>query len=232
MFHPEPDVTVGWLEDNYHHFGVTLRHEGGVVRAVSSRAVRFPWTTCGGATEVLHAVTGQPLLQRAQDLSRRLGVHDHCTHLFELAALAMSHAARSGPDLRYDASAYHDPKTPERHEVVLRQSGREVQSMEILDRRIAAPSAYAGHHLYEGFREWLAGLPAEEADRLWILRRVFWLAEGYLQFKPGEVAADSGMGAVCYTFQPERRTIALASGTTLDLSDPGIELLAHSREIP
>ena len=49
------------LEDNFHHFTLSLESDNGVIREVTGNAFRIPWTSCGGATEVLASLAGKPL---------------------------------------------------------------------------------------------------------------------------------------------------------------------------
>jgi len=63
---------VGWLEDDFHHFGVTIEHEGGRVVDVRMAAPRTPWSTCPGAAKPLQALLGKPLVARASDVGSLL----------------------------------------------------------------------------------------------------------------------------------------------------------------
>ena len=45
----------GDMEDDFHRFGVTLRHDGERVVEVVGDGTRFPWTTCPSAVEPLRA---------------------------------------------------------------------------------------------------------------------------------------------------------------------------------
>jgi hypothetical protein len=60
-------TVVGWLEDEFHHFGVTLIHDGGHIRDVRVATPRHPWSTCAGAGVPLRALIGQPLTGRCAD---------------------------------------------------------------------------------------------------------------------------------------------------------------------
>ena len=44
-----PGEVVADLEDDFHHFRVTLRHDGNVVESVEAESIRWPWSTCPGA---------------------------------------------------------------------------------------------------------------------------------------------------------------------------------------
>ncbi len=97
-------TAVGWMEDDFHHFGVTVVHDGGVVVDVRAMAVRYPWTTCPGATEPLKALVGKPLVSRSSDIGGLIDMRVQCTHLFDLAGLVLAHAARGGDHRRYEVT--------------------------------------------------------------------------------------------------------------------------------
>jgi len=51
-------TVVGWLEDDHHHFGITLIHDRAVVTDVRTAALRHPWVTCPSAGEPLRVLVG------------------------------------------------------------------------------------------------------------------------------------------------------------------------------
>src|SRR5258708_34826169 len=55
-----PGEVVADLEDDFHHFRVTLRHDGHVVESVDAESIRWPWSTCPGAAVPLRALAGAP----------------------------------------------------------------------------------------------------------------------------------------------------------------------------
>ncbi|WP_313802916.1 hypothetical protein [Sphingobium sp.] len=224
---PEAGVVTAWLEDNFHHFGVRLMHDGNRVTRIAAATIRFPWTTCGGAGQPLKALEGQALIARPDALSTLLPMQFQCTHLFELAALAMVHAAHGDVDRRYDMVVRKDSAFPGRHRGTMGRDGRDVLCMDIDGSMIQAPAAYSGHDLYKGFRKWLAGFSDEEAVTLWLMRRLFWLSAGLVHFKPRPVAAGTGMGALCHTYQPEQRYHAYAMNTIIDVTDTRVTLLSR-----
>ena len=44
-----PSTVWGGLEDDFHHFEVTLHHDGAHVTGIEMHAVRWPWATCPDA---------------------------------------------------------------------------------------------------------------------------------------------------------------------------------------
>jgi len=226
---PEAGTVTAWLEDNFHHFGVLLKHDAGRVIDVAAATIRFPWTTCGHAGSPLKMLAGQALIGRPEMLAALLPMQLQCTHLFELAALAMVHAAHSASDRRYDMVVRKDGILPGQNRGTLMRDGQEISSIKVDGSMILGPAGYAGRDLYKGFRKWLAECSDEEAMTLWLLRRSLWLGKGMSLFKPQPVAAATDMGAVCYSYQPEQRDHAFAvSDSIIDVTDPNVRLLSRS----
>jgi hypothetical protein len=93
-----PGEIAARIADIVHQFGVTVRHDGVRVTAIGGTAERVPWTTCPGALARLDALVGVPL---AGSAPTTIDKAQQCTHLFDLARLAMAHAAPLGRR-RYD----------------------------------------------------------------------------------------------------------------------------------
>ena len=55
-----PEVVQGELEDDFHHFRVSIAHDGAKVTAVEGTAVRHPWSTCPDALTPLRSLVGAP----------------------------------------------------------------------------------------------------------------------------------------------------------------------------
>ena len=89
-----PDEIVSELEDDFHHFVVTLRHDGHVVVAVEAESIRWPWSTCPGARRSPTLARGAPLTTRWTHAARWTSPALNCTHQFDAAAHAITHAAR------------------------------------------------------------------------------------------------------------------------------------------
>ncbi len=82
------------MEDDFHHFRITLRHDGVVITGIVGESIRFPWSTCGRESEMkIQELKGS----RLESLYKQLSTEQryiHCTHLFDLVQLAVSHAAK------------------------------------------------------------------------------------------------------------------------------------------
>ena len=90
---------TGDLVDDPHHFRVHLEHDGQRVTALQSEAIRYPWTPCPEAARPLQELVGIPLSPRCTAVGEHSRADSQCTHLFDLAGLAVAHAA-AGRKLR------------------------------------------------------------------------------------------------------------------------------------
>ncbi len=204
---------VAWLEDDFHHFGIEMRHDGDKVLAVEGQAARFPRDTCPGAVGILQEVVGMPLHKRSTALGQYTNMRWHCTHMYDLLGLAIAHAACGRGHRRYEAmvpdrepldSANADNRIGGRTAPKLYRDGALVMSWEVEGELISGPAPYAGVSMGRGFREWTETLEIDQAEAAHVLRRASLIALGRLidlqALPPEGVKASAG---VCHSFQPE-----------------------------
>jgi hypothetical protein len=240
--HVKPGQVTGWLEDDFHHFGVTIEHDGVRITSVRMAAPRTPWTTCPGAQTPLQALVGSPLISRASDIGTLIDMRLQCTHVHDLAGLTLAHIERGECERRYeitveDRDVYawngiHPSMGPTRARVL--RDGEEVMYWEVDNGCITGPESFAGQTLERGFRQWTESLPAEAAEQANLLRRAILVAGGRtIDHDHFHNAAEFGQPALCYSFQPERSHEALRSrGTTRNYSASAADMLINVREIP
>lgn len=205
---PSAGCVTTEVEDDYHRMEVTLRHDGRVATSVEGRLIRAPWTTCPGATaQVRDTFTGVALAE----FPARGGKPANCTHLYDLALLGAAHA--------FEASAFvyemliGDPVDGERR-AEIRRDGVTVFGWTEKAFRIVAPEALAGNSLQQ-LKPWVDALAPHEQEAVRLLRWANMIANG--RQIPLERQSDaSRMPSTCYTFQPERKTIAVRVGVIRD----------------
>ena len=222
------DVTAE-LEDDFHHFRVTVAHDGERVTGVRGTGVRFPWSTCPLAADQLAPLVGMPLSIRSTAVGDVVGARDNCTHMFDLAGLAVAHAARGGGPRQYDV-VVSDP-VDDRRQVTLDRDGEPLLAWTVDRHTILQPSPFAGQALRGGFLAWAeATLEPDTAEAAIVLRRACHIAHGRMQDL--DVYDDAGpllpvMSGACFTFQPERAPVARRmKGTIRDFTDGAGPLLA------
>ena len=196
---------TGDLVDDPHHFRVHLEHDGQRVTALQSEAIRYPWTPCPEAAQPLQELVGMPL----SPLSTAVGGHSRaiaqCTHLFDLAGLAVAHAA-AGRTRR----VYHCVVDGERDEVAhatLHRDGELLLEWEvrgsIQNTTLHGAPPFDGIGLTGGFMAWAQqNLDPDLAEAAIVLRRGCMIG-GVRFFDLDEVTMAPEMGQLngrCFTY--------------------------------
>lgn len=231
-------VTTADLEDDYHRFRVVVEHDGNTVRAIHSVAGRTPWDTCAAAGAVLSALVGVELRPRATDAAAATDPHLHCTHMFDLAALAMANAARGLTERRYDVEV---PRVRDRRvQVRLWRDGvLELEWAIVTDdagrRRLVDPAPYTDAPWKGGFMRWAdSHLDPETAEAAIVLRRAHDIGMGRgmpLDDIPSPSALGHAMAGVCFTMQPAQFERARRNrGNIRDFGEVPEALLADTQE--
>jgi hypothetical protein len=216
------------LEDDYHHFRVALTHASGVVTSAIGSGVRVPYTACPGAGTQLAALVGMPLDSVANSVTRATDASLQCTHMLDLAGLAIAAAARTIAARRYDI------EVPRRvnGETIGRIDcdGVNVMAWTIDAAAILAPPEYAGVSLREGLARWaLSTLTTDQAEAALILRRCLMISRG--RERDLDLVAHANPSGNCYAQQPDRAPTALRIvGSTHDYTDRAGVLCAGDEE--
>lgn len=209
------DATTVWggLEDDFHHFEVTIGHDGDRVTEIAMEARRWPWATCPDAGVNLQPLVGMALSDRCTAVARVADPHWQCTHQFDLAGLCVAHAARHDATREYEVAL--DPEGD-----LLRP--RLWRDGELLHEWTLAGTAY-GRVLVDpapftdapwkgGFIRWadehFAPLEAEAAI---VLRRACDIGMGRgMDLEAIDCAVELAeiMAGVCYSMQPSVMPVA------------------------
>lgn len=235
------ETLVGWLEDEVHHFGVTLKHDGREITDAASVAVRFPYTTCGGANLPFRKLIGTPLGERATDIGKVVDMRLQCTHLYDLAALLIAFATTGRDQQRYEALVEDRPfvglnsrgrRVMGRGRAQLLSDGLECLQWDIEGQTILGPGEWAGWPLMEGFRARSECLDVSLAEQAFVLRRAIMVANGRTATRY-PLPRERGWPAVCHTFQPHVRDYAeRIEGMRRNYEDSDEHMLAHVSRTP
>ena len=221
---------IGDMEDDFHRFHLVLEHDGERVTDVAGEARRYPWTECPGATQPLRALVGAPVTDDPTGAAAQVNPRVNCTHLFDLASLALTHAARGSGRRSYDIAI------PDRVEGVtratLRRDGAELLCWDVKNTRIRGPAPFAGVTMRgSAFVAWTVDhLDPEMAAAALALRRATFIAMGRFRNLDDAATAEVYMPLAkgsCHTFTvgiAERA--ARVKGTTLDFTHHPERLLA------
>jgi hypothetical protein len=210
---------VAAVEDDFHHFLVTLEHDGNHVTHVTAASPRSPWSICLDARAKLTEFVGMALSLTPAIDPTVLDYHFHCTHQYDLTGFAIAHAVRGG-------RRQYDIEVPDAHvrEKVARlfRDGELYWEWHMNGSVFAAPEKFAGLNL-RSIGDWATDhLDPDELEALKVLRRGFMVSGGRVtdlnQFDDNGVGFEKMRGA-CYAFQPVHAGKAKRNkGTQIDFS--------------
>jgi hypothetical protein len=202
-----PGVVVSELEDDFHFFVVTLRHDDEKVLSCEAESRRWPWSTCPAAAVPLRALAGMPLARRFTDAGRWTDPKQNCTHQFDAACYAITHAAHRREQRVYDVEIpYREPQTGASH-VRLWVDGALRLDWSITWEGIVDPApALTDAPWRGGFMRWAdANLPEDDAECAITLRRASDIGMGRgmdLDAVPVASQLPPIMAGVCHSMQP------------------------------
>lgn len=199
------ELTVGELEDDFHHFRVELYHDGDRIREVRATPLRGPWTTCMEVGEPLREIEGQPLSARSTTIGKYAAATSNCTHLFDLAGLAIAHATRDIETRQYDLLI--TDTSDEVRELVAWRDGESVFRWTVGDQGIISPDGHADVPIFAKFIPWAEqNLSVDDAEAAIALRRMLHIAIGREvdidEFANPNEHVDGPTGR-CYSYTPE-----------------------------
>src|SRR3954468_5849146 len=209
-----PGVVVSELEDDFHHFVVELRHDGEHVLSCENTSLRWPWSTCPDAAEPLRKLEGMPLARRFTAAGRWTDPKQNCTHQFDAACHAITHAASGRRERVYDIEVpRRDPATGASR-CRLWVDGEPALEWSITWEGIVAPSPpFDAAPWKGGFMRWAdATLDEDDAERAITLRRACDIGMGRGMNLDGIAVASAlppSMAGVCHTMQPGVVEVAL-----------------------
>jgi hypothetical protein len=210
----DPTTVWGGLEDDFHHFEVTLTHDRSVVTGVGMEARRWPWATCPDAGANLQELVGMALSERCTAVAEVSDPHWHCTHQFDLAGLCVAHAARGIGRREYEVALDPEgdvlrPRLWRDGELRLEWTISNTTPARVL---IDPAPPFDAAPWRGGFIRWAdATLPVEDAESAIVLRRACDIGAGRgMDLEAIAVGEElSGiMSGVCYSMQPSVMPVA------------------------
>jgi hypothetical protein len=191
------------LEDDFHRFGVRLEHDGRQVVRIAGAAGRYPWSTCPGALAPLERLVAMPLAAAASAVRRWTDPRAQCTHLLDLAGLAVAHAAAGRERRGYEIEI--PDRVEGRSHARLRRDGEALLDFEIERGAIVSPEPFAGQPSFGGgFGRWAeATLAPDLAEAAIVLQRACGIAMGRqwdMDQVPGAWVFGALTGGACHTF--------------------------------
>lgn len=204
------------LEDDFHHFRVSLLHRHGVLTHITGQAVRYPYTACPEAIEPLHALVGMALSPIAHSVTRQTDARHQCTHLLDLAGLALAATLRPAQSRRYDIQV--PLRVEGRTRPILELNGEPLLEWQVQDAIIEGPAPFTALNIREGMARWaLTTLDPQLAEAALLLRRCTMISIGKTHHLDEQIHASSTDR--CYSQQSVRAPQAWRmKGSTWDIA--------------
>ncbi|WP_320838671.1 DUF2889 domain-containing protein [Zhongshania sp.] len=233
----EPGQVHGELEDTNHGFRCTIFHDGEKVTDIQSEVLRIPFDTCPGAVEPLRKLIGLALCDDIQTLIPLTDSSSNCTHLLDLALLAIRHSRRSVAELIYDICVEDqaDDNSPAAAEVYA--NGKLLHRWQTCNWEITGPDELKHKVLYKGFSKWASAcFTGEEREAAFILQKGYFVASARrynIDAQVGQAANEHRdvMLGVCFSYSTPQIEIATRTAdSTRDFSNTP-ELLLKFQEV-
>jgi hypothetical protein len=217
------DKVFAELEDTNHGFRAHIYHDGIKVTAVEGEAIRFPLSTCGGAIEPIKALTGTPLNSPAKDITVAVDPRANCTHLYDLAVLAIGHCSRGESVRQYDLEV-DDPVGDEAAESRAYCNGELILSWQVKEWALTE-GPHTGKPLYKGFSAWAnEAFSGDKQEAAFALQKAYFVSQARrykMDALAGTPANDqAAMNGVCFSYSPPNIDKAIRNANkTRDFSD-------------
>ncbi|MBB3860180.1 hypothetical protein GGQ88_001441 [Novosphingobium hassiacum] len=214
------------IVDMRHDMTCTLRHDGQVVTAIEPAFHRYTLQVCPGASAPLQAMVGMSIDTTTKDVFAGGRARLNCTHMLDIAWLALRHANRGNVEWIYEVAIPDAVSGALRG--TLTRNGEVVQDWVVDGQVIAAPPHLAGQSTSAGLMRWLTSesrLPDLEVEECLILSKGFFMV-GARRFQLIEGPLSEGyrknVSGACYGYGPERIDTAIGlTGMGRDFShDP------------
>lgn len=199
---PSPGRVVAEMQDYVHHFRVVIDHADGIVTRAEGSGVRVPWTTCPLGAAGVAVLAGTPVPPPAAPDSWVQDRTGQCTHMIDLASVAISHVDEA--PLRYDIVV--SPSSGQRRRAVLRRDGHVALEWHLDGDVIASPGVWQGMALRgPELRAWVqTSTDGPLREQVAVLRRACHIAPSRtIAMDDYVVAAEiSILDSSCHTLQP------------------------------
>ena len=173
----EPGQVHGELEDTNHGFRCTIFHDGEKVTDIQSEVLRIPFDTCPGAVEPLRKLIGLALCDDIQTLIPLTDSSSNCTHLLDLALLAIRHSRRSVAELIYDICVEDQAEDNSPAAAEVYANGKLLHRWQTCNWEITGPDELKHKVLYKGFSKWASAcFTGEEREAAFILQKGYFVA--------------------------------------------------------
>ncbi|MDR2188063.1 MAG: DUF2889 domain-containing protein [Azonexus sp.] len=215
------------LEDDNHRYGVIVTHDSARVLSVNGLTLRIPWTLCHDAAAMLEKLEGTPIGTPFSKFYEHIDAGSQCTHMADLAGLAIAWAGRRDFQRQYD---FEVRWTSDRQQQIATMDIDDSRFLEwtIENSHIVSPGRFAGEPLRKIKPVVEAFGDPELTEAVLLFRRAIFISNGkWLDLDSIQHPSETGHASgACYVFQPDvaKRAIRIR-GATRDFADKREQML-------
>lgn len=187
-------------------------------------AIRIPTTGCPQAVTILRELEGRPIDVDGQTLYSGRQAFRHCTHLYDLAVIAIRHATLPQRSVVYDAIVPDETDGPV--SISIRHDDRVVHRWLVREGIILEPYALLGRTLDKGFAAWArdAFCQGDDLETAMVLARTWLIAIGRRYLKEGSagrlITGNDALHGRCFAYRlPETAKATYTAGLSRSSSD-------------
>jgi len=205
------------LEDDYHHFRVSLEYRNRFITRATGDALRTPYDLCRDATIGLGLLRGMALETDADVVLNHIDRRQQCTHMFDEAGLAVAAVTRNIRQRRYEIEVPRHVRGATRPR--LWRDDDLLLDWQVEDGVIVSPAPFAAVNLGKGMARWaLDNLGPDEAEAAIVLRRCSLISQGRLRNL--DLESNASVTGRCFVQQPERaKRASRVKKSTLDFTN-------------
>ncbi len=235
LLRKQGNKVIAELEDNKHAFRIRLFHDGKAITAMEGEAVRHPLNVCPGSIDLLQQLIGTPLSDNPHALGAVAKPRNFCTHLFDLASLALTHAARDEQQRQYDVIVEDERNGVLNVHALINDI--EFMHWAVENQTIQNEGPCQGISIEQGFPRWvMANLKGDERETALVMIRTIFVANSRridISNIEGTNLVNTFMPeGICYARQePQMHEAYHLVGTTKEYSDSPEQLLQFSEQL-
>lgn len=169
------DAVIAELEDNHHAFRIRLFHDKKKVTAINGDALRYPNNTCPGSLDLFNRLIGVELDRGPKAFSDNTEARAFCTHLFDLACLAYTHATRQELTREYHAIVEDEREGIVKASVLI--NDQVIHAWDLKNNIIQNKGQMQGVSPHTGFMRWvMQNLQGDQQEAAIVLAKAVFVA--------------------------------------------------------
>ncbi len=216
-----PTITAAAMEDDQHALQLKLTHDSASIANISANWERHPFTGCAGASKALERLSGESIHSDIGELYKSANIREHCTHMFDVLAVAITQSTRNQIKRVYDVVIPDAVNNRQGAKVFC--DGRLVIDWVVENLVIVEPEQFRGVGVLNGLTRWASDhLSPELREYVLVAQRGYFVSMGN-RYETNQLLGTSQTThgppeGSCYASQPSRIASSFRVGEGRDFT--------------